>query len=99
MARPYTLLRAANSAAPPNADAAEPPAPSTLTAENCEAPVNTSSDITHAWATDAPAETAVTPNDTANTPTAMPNVTHAAKTARRRSSRHDPASLPAFMPG
>ena len=46
--RPYTPLRAASSSAPPSADAVEPPAPITLTAENCDAPVNTSSDITQA---------------------------------------------------
>ena len=50
---PYTPLRAASNIALPSADAVEPPVAITLTALNCEAPVNTSSDITHACATDA----------------------------------------------
>ena len=58
IASPYTPLRAASTIAPPSADAVVPPAAITLTALSCEAPVNTSSDITHAWATDPPAATA-----------------------------------------
>ena len=62
IASPYTPLRAASSIAPPRAAPVVPPAATTLTALNCEAPVNTSSDITQAWATEPPAATAPTPN-------------------------------------
>ena len=72
---PYTPLRAASSSAPPSADAVEPPAAITLTAENCVAPVNTSNEIAHACTTDAPALTAPTPNEMPNTPTASASVT------------------------
>ena len=39
---------------------------------NCDAPVNTSIDITHAWAGLRPAATASTPKETPYTPTAIP---------------------------
>ena len=58
-------------------------AATTLTALNCEAPVNTSSDMTQAWATEPPAATAPTPNTKPNTPTAAPSVTEAETTSRR----------------
>ncbi len=38
-----------------------PPAPTTLTTANCDAPVNTSADIAQVWATLRPAATASTP--------------------------------------
>ena len=84
MANPYTPLRAARMAAPPNAEADDPPAPITLTAENCEAPVNTSNDITHVCGTDAPALTELTPKEIANTPTAKLRVIQALTTCRMR---------------
>ena len=88
IARPYTPLRAASSAAPPNADAAEPPAPMTLTAENCDAPVNTSSDIDARLGDRGAGADATRPRTTmANTPTAKPSVTHAPTTCRMRSDR------------
>ena len=93
MVRPYTPLRAASTRAPPTADSADPPAPMTLTAENCDAPVNTSSDSAHVCATEAPALTAPTPNDTANTPTAAPSVTLASTTGRSTGSRHSSRAL------
>ena len=92
MVRPYTPLRAASTNAPPSAEAAVPPAPTTLTAENCEAPVNTNNDIAQVCATEAPALTAPTPNDTANTPTAAPRVMLATTTGRNSGSRHSAMS-------
>ena len=65
-----------------------PPEPITLTADSCDAPVNTSSDMTQVWSTEAPALTEPTPNEIANTPTAAPRVTLAATTGRSSGSRH-----------
>ena len=102
MARPYTPLRAARIIAPPSAAAVVPPAAMTLTALNCEAPVNTSSDMAQAWATDPPADTAPTPNATPNTPTTAPSVALAITTGRRsdRSSAcvHAGPSVPEWLP-
>ncbi len=92
IANPYTPLRAANNNAPPSAEPNDPPAPTTLTAENCDAPVNTSNDKAQVWAIDEPAATEPTPNDTPNTPTAMLNVVHATIIGRSDGSRHQRAS-------
>ena len=73
-AKPYTKFRAASKTAPPNAAIIEPPAPTTLIAENCDAPVNTNSDNAHVCHTLAPALTDATPNDNAKMPTAPPRV-------------------------
>ncbi len=58
---PYSALRAASSRAGAIAAAAPPPAPSTPTTANCEAPVKTSTDIAHVFATESPDATARTP--------------------------------------
>ena len=57
-----------------------PPAATTLTALNCEAPVNTSSDIAQAWATEPPA------GDGAD---AERQAEHADRRAEREAGRHD----------
>ena len=88
IASPYTPLRAARSRAPPRAEPNEPPEPITETAENCEAPVKTRSEITQVWATDAPADTEATPNETPKTPTAALSVKQATIIGRSDSSRH-----------
>jgi hypothetical protein len=77
-------LRAASSKALPMAANVEPPEPTTPTAANWEAPVNTSNDMAHVLATDSPLATASTPNDTPNTPTAAPRVMDAATGDARR---------------
>jgi hypothetical protein len=53
----------ASMTAGPIAASAPPPAASTPTNANCDAPVNTSIDITHAWAGLRPAATARTPKE------------------------------------
>ena len=83
IARPYTPLRAASNNAPPSAEPNDPPAPITLTAENCDAPVKTRSERAHVCAIDAPAATDPTPNDTPKTPTAMLSVVQATIIGRR----------------
>ena len=65
-------MRTASSSALATAVAAAPPAASTLTAANCEPPVNTSSDIASACASVSPAMTASTPNEIPYTPVATP---------------------------
>src|SRR4029079_1457008 len=88
----YTPLRAASTSAPLTADAGLPPAPMTVTAENCVAPVKINNDIAHACAMDDPALMAPTPKVKPNAPTATPRVTLAMTTERVRGSRH--ASVP-----
>jgi hypothetical protein len=66
------VLRAPSRRAFPTAAATEPPAAITPTAANWEPPVNTRSDMTHVCATDSPAPTESTPNETPYTPVAMP---------------------------
>src|SRR5699024_7994038 len=51
-----------------------PPLSITPMAANCDAPVNTSRDITHAWAGVSPAATASTPKEIPKTATAMPSM-------------------------
>ena len=60
---PYTPLRAASSSAGASAAAADPPAAITPTVANCDAPVNTSSDIAQVWAGLRPAATDSTPKE------------------------------------
>jgi hypothetical protein len=81
-------LRAANNNAPPNAEPNDPPAPMTLMAENCDAPVNTNNDNAHVCHTLAPAATEPTPNEKPNTPTAPLSVRHATTMGRNAGSRH-----------
>ena len=87
LASPNTPFRAASNNAPPSAEPTDPPPAITATALNCDAPVNTSSDIAHVWNTVAPADTAATPNEIAKTPTAKPNVMQADITGRSLGSR------------
>ena len=68
-------MRAASSSALASAAAGDPPPSITPIAANCDAPVNTSSDMAQAWSTERPDAVASTPNDTPNTPTASPSVT------------------------
>jgi hypothetical protein len=82
-------LRAASSAAPPNAAAIDPPAPTTLIAENCEAPVKTNSDSAQVCITLAPALTDATPNERAKTPTAPLKVKLDTTTRRTAGSDND----------
>jgi hypothetical protein len=56
-------LRAASSSAGASAAAADPPAAITPTVANCDAPVNTSSDIAQVWAGLRPAATDSTPKE------------------------------------
>ncbi len=65
-------LRDASISADASAEIGEPPAPTMPTAANCEAPVNTSRDITLAWRTESPTLVASTPKVTPNRPTAAP---------------------------
>lgn len=60
----------------------------TPTAANWDAPVNTSSDITDAWATDNPDATASTPKEIPKIPTAKPRTTSPGSAPPVRSSRH-----------
>ena len=59
-----------------------PPESTTLTALNCDAPVNTRRDITHVCRTVPPADTDPTPKAIANTPAATPIVRLALTTGR-----------------
>ena len=68
-------LRDPSSNAPTTALAAVPPAAITLTAENCDAPVNTNSDMAIAFGTLPPAFTHNTPNEMAKMKTAKPKAT------------------------
>jgi hypothetical protein len=54
-----------------------PPDARTLTADICDAPVNTSKDKAHDCATDAPAETDKTPNEAPKITNAMPIISEA----------------------
>lgn len=67
---PYRALRAASRRADPRAAYCVPPAPITLAAAICDAPVNTSSDMAQALATDRPDDRASTPNTMPTRPTA-----------------------------
>ena len=49
----------------------EPPAPTTATAANWEAPVKTNRDMAHVWARVSPAVVASTPKVIPKTPTPM----------------------------
>ncbi len=82
MVSPYTPLRAASTMALLNADPVVPPLSITLTAVNCDAPVNTNNDIAQACRTEPPADTAPTPNTMPNTPTTAPSVRLAETTGR-----------------
>ena len=55
---------------------------------NCDAPVNTSIDITQAWAQLRPAATASTPKETPYTPTAIPIPAAPDSVRSRDRSRH-----------
>lgn len=66
-------MRAASSSALAIAAAVDPPEPITPTTANCDAPVNTSSDMTIAWAGVSPLATANTPKEMPNTPMAKPS--------------------------
>ncbi len=66
-------LREPSSNAPMSALVAVPPAAITLVAENCDAPVNTNSDIAIALGTLPPALTHNTPKEMAKTNTAKPS--------------------------
>ena len=70
-----------------------PPAATTLTALNWDAPVNTSNDITHVCTTEPPAATAPTPNTSPNTPTAAPSVKRGGGDVARRRQRRDDAAI------
>ena len=67
---PYRALRAARSRAEPTAAPPVPPSSITPTAANCDAPVNTSADITTMRGRSKPAASANTPKVTAVAPTA-----------------------------
>ena len=69
-----------------SADHTDPPAATTLTALYCDAPVNTSSDITQAWSTEPPAATAVTPNTAPKAPITTPTAALAVTTGFRSGS-------------
>ena len=88
IASPYTPLRAANSSAPPNAEPIDPPAPITLTAENCDAPVKTNNDNAQVCKTLEPAATEPTPKEKPKTPTAALNVRQATMAGRNEASFH-----------
>ena len=71
---------------------AEPPAPSTPTSANWEAPVNTRSERAQVWSTESPAVTPAAPNPRPYAPTATPiaiasRVTRARVTPRGRRER------------
>ncbi len=65
--------------AEPNAAGSPPPAATTPTTANCDAPVNTSNDMAIVLATVNPVVVASTPNATPNTPVAAP-MTSASRT-------------------
>ncbi len=81
-ARPYTPLRAARSRPLATAAGPLPPPARTPTAANCDAPVNTRSEMAMAWGTVSPLATASTPNETPTRPTATPSASEAVTTAR-----------------
>ena len=77
------MLRAASSRPVPSAAAIVPPSPMIDIAANCEAPVNTRSDIAQALPTDIPVVVASTPKTTPTSPVAMP-IAMPSRTGRTR---------------
>ena len=77
------MLRVPSSRALATAATPLPPAPTTPTRANWEAPVNIDSDITTACATVSPAEAAAAPKAVPYRPTATPSPTASRRTADR----------------
>ncbi|CCH86639.1 exported protein of unknown function [Modestobacter italicus] len=86
------MLRVPSSSALPIAASAPPPAPSTPTSANWEAPVNISSDIASACHGSSPAPTAAAPKATPYSPTATPSPT-ASRSVAERADRGTPGTL------
>src|SRR6266550_2974809 len=68
---PYRVLRDPSNAAATAPAQMLPPAPTTPTSANCDAPVNMRSDSAPVWRTDSPAAVAIAPNEMAYAPLAM----------------------------
>ncbi len=85
------MLRVPSSSALATAATALPPAPSTPTSANCDAPVNSSSDSTQACSVDSPAVTAAAPNDSPYAPTATPMPAASRRTRPALAQREAPA--------
>src|SRR2546429_9228819 len=79
---PYRVLRDPSNAAATAPAQMLPPAPTTPTNANCDAPVNMRSDSAPAWRQDSPAAVAMAPNERQYAPLAMGIATASRQTPR-----------------